>query len=373
MILTLVALSFAGSPLTTSPVEPTGPMDDGSPAPIINGVDATIDDYPMTGAMLMQADLESNWGNGSFRTLLCSSTLIAPDVVLLAAHCLSDEALTMGFGTLSNKDVRWSRQADQGEMAEGMSSRTMPDWPEDAVIAHDWVADPDFDINTLETGIAENNHDIALLFLEDAQTIAFAYLPTADEATQIAPELQVNVVGWGQQVATDSPWEAPPAGTYGYKQMGTSYIGEVGTAEFQVGPNEEDVRKCHGDSGGPTFLDVTTDSPVTMRVIGVTSHSYDNTDCKSKGGVDTRVDAYLGWIEDEMKAACADGRRPACDEVVAMVGTDGLPPIPEPVPVDTGDGDENADGSVGCGCNGAGSPVGALAAFAAVFLARRRR
>jgi hypothetical protein len=372
MILTVVSLALAGSPLSLEDARTPGQTDDARPAPIINGEDAEAPDYPMTGAMLLGADLESNWGNGSFRTLVCSSTLIAPDVVLLAAHCLSDDALTMGFGTLSNHDVRWSRQADQSVMASGMSSRDLPEWPSDAIVANAWVSHPDFDIYELETGIADNNHDIALLFLDEALDVAFAYLPTADEATQIAPDLQVEVVGWGQQVATDGPMDPPPKGTYGFKQMGASYLGEVGVREFQVGLVEDDVRKCHGDSGGPTFLDVTTDSPQAMRVIGVTSHAYDTTDCNETGGVDTRVDAYLEWIEGELTSACADGRRSACDAAVALVGTDGIPPIPAPV-VEDGPGDEETAAG-GCACDGAsGSGLGIVGLAAAIVGLRRRR
>ena len=94
---------------------------------------------------------------------------------------------------------------------------------------------------------------------------------------------------------------------------------------MKIGETAEDVRKCHGDSGGPSFLRVTTDSTEATRVIGVTSHAYDMTDCKQTGGVDTRVDYYLDWIQQEMEDRCADGTRVWCEET----GIPAIPPPPE--------------------------------------------
>jgi secreted trypsin-like serine protease len=115
----------------------------------------------------------------------------------------------------------------------------------------------------------------------------------------------VAIVGWGQ---------TSQGGPAGVKHWGESVVGAVSDYEFQVGPAQDDVRQCHGDSGGPTFLAVETGSSNKERVVGVTSHSWDATDCASVGGVETRVDYYLDWIEDQMSDACADGTRTWCDE-----------------------------------------------------------
>ena len=57
--------------------------------------------------------------------------------------------------------------------------------------------------------------------------------------------------------------------------------------DFQVGGDASTSRKCHGDSGGPTYMKVQTQSAEKWRVVGITSHAYDESDCQ-KGGVDTR-------------------------------------------------------------------------------------
>ena len=124
------------------------------------------------------------------------------------------------------------------------------------------------------------------------------------------------------------------------------------------------MRKCHGDSGGPTFLDVETDSSESMRLIGVTSHAYDDSDCNETGGVDTRADAYLDWIDAEMTARCDDGTRVWCDVTGILP-----PPAAEAIADDGTD-----DGGKKSGC----STVHLVPGLAPVFLSliavfRRRR
>jgi hypothetical protein len=272
--------------------------------PIINGSEATEDNFPETGAMLMTGDIEL-FGSQSLRTFVCSSTLIAPDVVLIAAHCLDDFAFTFGMGEIENKEVYWTRQADLTSWSNPEHNNPLPD---DSIKAIDYVIHENFDLTTLQIGLAEN-FDIALIFLEEAiLDIDHAFLPSPEEDADITTGDEAIVVGWGQQIATGQ-FESPPAGSYAIKQQGTSNIAELSDFEIHVGKLESDVRKCHGDSGGPTFWD----GGNGYRLIGVTSHAYDESDCNETGGVDTRVNYYIDWIEAEMSARCADETRVWCD------------------------------------------------------------
>ncbi len=363
----LVGIAFAAR-LTTTDRDVVPSEADVASDPIINGEDAAREDWPQTGVMLMDATIESDWGDADVRMMVCSSTLIAPDVVLLAAHCLDGDAFTYGYGTLDIHEVRWSREED---LSDYDGSDANIDWPDDSVPAIDWVGHDDFDLFQLQTGVAVN-YDIALIFLETPITdVAFAYLPTVDETDQIVEGAEVTVVGWGQQVAT-SGWDPPPAGSYGIKQMGASTIADIGEAEFQVGATESSVRKCHGDSGGPTFMDIDTASSVATRLIGVTSHAYDESDCDRKGGVDTRVMYYRDWIEEQMVARCEDGTRVWCDESG----------IPTPPIATVDDEDDDKAGNVGddegvslnaCACNASGPGAAWLLAVAGAAALRRRR
>lgn len=306
MLLSLLSIAYADD-LMITPVHSD---------PIINGTDASASDYPMAGGILMDGVISlSGFGDQPLHSFICSSTLIAPDVVLTAAHCIDEFALTFGFGSVENLDIRWSRQSD---LSSWDGSDPNAPWPDDAVAAWDWVAHPNFNMQEFDIGIAQND-DIALLFLDTAVTdIPHGYLPTNSLGDLLTEGDEVSVVGWGQQSAT-SQWESAPPGSFAFKQQGISTITELGPNEFQVGYLESDVRKCHGDSGGPTFLEMDN----ALRVIGVTSHAYDDSDCFETGGVDTRVDAYLDWIDAEMSSRCADGTRVWCDVSGIVEPTDG--------------------------------------------------
>ena len=294
------SLAFALPPQISDEWTPNT-SNDLSDAPIINGMDATTEDYPMTGGTLLHGVIF----DFPIDTFVCSSTLIAPDVVLLAAHCVDMDVISMGF-PMDDTKMWWTRQADLSDW-DGTSQN--PTLPSDAIEVSQWIAHESFDMNSLQMGLARN-YDIALLFLsEPVLDVKPAYLPTIEENDSMAEGDWLTIVGWGQQVATGQQ-EAPPPGTYALKQQGESYIALMAAFEFQVGEVESDVRKCHGDSGGPSFWE----SSDGMRLVGVTSHAFDMTDCNQTGGVDTRVSFYRDWIQSQMAEGCENGTRIWCDE-----------------------------------------------------------
>jgi secreted trypsin-like serine protease len=306
---------------------------------IINGDRASDDDWPMTGAIIVEAQ----------HAVICSSTLIAPDVVLLAAHCV-DPAALQSFGY--SGPMVWTRESNLAAF-DGSGA---PDLPYDAVVITGVAFPAQFSLNAMGEGVALN-HDVGLAFLAQAQLDApLGYLPSDEEAETIATGVGVTVVGWGQTSQT---------GGAGVKYEGDSVIGAVAPFEFQVGPSFDDVRQCHGDSGGPTFLAVDTRSSETNRVIGVTSHAWDATDCASVGGVETRLDYYLDWIDDAMGDACANGTRAWCDDETGILS----PPAANVSTAAIGDDIRVAV----CGVAGARSNAAhAMIALALVLLARRR-
>lgn len=340
------------------------------PFGIINGGAATLDDYPMTGGLLMDADLVISGRTYGVATFICSSTLIAPDVVLLAAHCVDELAITQGQGEITRMEHRWARELDLSTFGG-----FRVEWPESSVGVTKFVKHEDFNIFRMGLGLADN-HDIALLFLDTpVLDTAPALLPGPDEVDLVEVDTEVVVVGWGQQTAT-SGTQAPPRGTYGIKMMGTSHVAEINDVEMQIGKETSDVRKCHGDSGGPTFQfldDAETDDP--MRLIGVTSHAYDYTDCFRTGGVDTRVSAHLEWIDAQMRAACADGTRVWCEEEGILPTTyNDLPDEEEEVSDEGVDGEEEDDkGGLGCSATRPVGGLGLLAGLGLLVVAAGRR
>lgn len=309
----LHVLSFAPGVPTDRLTQPV------SPEPVINGREAGRDELPMAGALLVRAVVELDGESSVVLSVNCSSSLIAPDVVLTAAHCVDPELFEAGG--LEDVEFFWSREPDLFEYAleeEAVEARPV-EIPEDAVSARGWVIHPDFDIEgQYQTGLGKIS-DLALVFLErPVDDVPLAYVPASDD---LRVGVEATVAGWGVSL-TDDALEAltEPFPYVGVKRTGVSPIAEVGPWEFVLGAMPSDPRQCVGDSGGPIFRGSNPDGQPHVFVIGVASRTYDDTLCESKGAVNTRVVAYREWIEQEMISACDDGLRSACES----------PGLPEP-------------------------------------------
>ncbi len=330
----------------------------GQPKPIIHGEDAFVEDFPSAGGLVAEGSI----GALSGKLFMCSSTLIAPDVVLTAAHCVDFEDLVrQQYGvTLDSLDFYWSRETDLSGYGLGAS---LP-LPDDAAKGSqftwhdDWVG-----ATALQIGLSENN-DIGLIFLDEPlEDVPLAILPTPEEALLLQEGDLVDIVGWGQRSQTEVGGQGPA----GEKQFADSWIAELGEFEFKVGEDPEDARKCHGDSGGPTYWELAeTDTLDPRRQIGVTSHSYDYTDCTQTGGVDTRVDPYLDWLDELLRDACLDGTRSWCPR------DDRGDPVPESWGVLQPPTLQSERGGA-CGCQSSPSPIGTLAWALPLLIVLRRR
>jgi len=338
---------------------------------IINGDACSEADNPTAVAIILEGtvDLPDNDPpvvNKRVRTVFCTGTLIAPDVVLAAAHCQYGWFKTGVEGSVTDQTFYVTFRADLGYLASLGLEEPLPSLPEDAVEVTSWVHNSGFHpdmIFSLAPGLG-NLYDIGVFYLAEPVTdVEPAVVIASDEASQVDASEPVTIVGWGSQVADTSGYD-DPSEYRGQKICAQSYINEIAAYEMQVGGSGDSARKCHGDSGGPTYLTVTTEYPRSKRVVGITSHTYDSADCE-KGAVDTRVDAWLTWLDDEMRSACADGSRAWCE----------FPGILPPDYVYESEEEPPGDGG-GCGVGrGNGSPVGLLLllALAIPILPLRRR
>lgn len=332
-------------------------------APIINGEACAANKLPETAALIVEAMGETGNGPVSVRLLMCTATLIAPDVALTAAHCVDEDML--GELGLSNLSFYLTFQADLTAFTQFEGS--LPPLPADAHLARSVVKHEDFDINQLdESDGLSDQFDIGLVFLDQPVTgIKPAIVITPEEAVNLAVGDEVQIAGWGRRTAEES-------NQIGSKHCATANIFEIGDSEMRIGNESSTARKCHGDSGGPTYVNLITDTRRKSRVIGATSRAYDSSDCQ-RGGVDTMPSAHYEWMDAQMSGKCGSGDRAWC-EVAGVV----LPEYYEVVePAEVEPEEKDSDGG-GCGCRVTSSDKGTSAAglllgLAMLGLMRRRR
>jgi hypothetical protein len=282
------SLSFLALVLASCVNPDAGPVDRTSSS-IIGGGPSVSVDYPTAGVLLMRAD----FGGGQvFATPLCTGTLIAADVVMTAGHC------TLDFFGGGATEYFFSFSLDVS--AFGM---TTIDLPPDTYPVRELKAHPSFDYNTEPTPGLGDWHDVGIAFLAvEVPGVTPEIVADSIDGTAMVIGSVLNIAGYGQ---TD-----PQNQAFGVKNHAVSRINEIGGFEMQVGDFNGSPQKCHGDSGGPSYMTFNDGRLPAQRVVGITSRAYDKRDC-AVGGIDMRADAYRSWFDQEMVAACSNGLRPA--------------------------------------------------------------
>ena len=239
--------------------------------------------YPATGALMLAGEPS------------CSGTLIAPDVVLTAGHCVDPLVLSgriPGFSLVEDANNASSSEIVSGETTHKHSEFNI-------------VGDP-------PPGLGQT-YDIGLLILAQPITsVDYEILPGRFEAsTALASGMSVEIVGYGMTDADSID--------FGVKHHGVADLVEVGDYELLIGKTGQQ-QNCKGDSGGPGFIQIAG----KRRLVGVVSRSPDTVITCDHGGIDTRVDSYLDWIHSHAEIPCGSGKSEPCAEpdAGASVGAD---------------------------------------------------
>tara|TARA_R110002073_G_scaffold303128_1_gene471129 strand:- start:85328 stop:86491 length:1164 start_codon:yes stop_codon:yes gene_type:complete len=223
--------------------------------PIIGGTARSAGDFPTTVAI-------SNGG-------LCTGTLIAPDLILTAAHCITPALL----GANSQAQVTSQTQVliDADSVFNDSGSR---------IQAADTIPHPSFSVNSL------GNNDIGLIRLATPVTDR---LPTPiNRFNEDAPAgIIVTQVGYGATQVGGSQ----AGNLFAIDAKATTSCSPFGVSDANLlcFSQTDGQGKCQGDSGGPSFATIGG----IERVVGVTS--FGDQTC-AQFGADTRVDAELDFL-----------------------------------------------------------------------------
>ena len=173
--------------------------------------------HPEVGALV------GHFTEGTFP--YCTGTLIAPNVVLTAAHCnLGSPRVFVSF------DTKFSSKSK--------------------LLAGTFYYDPEYNF-------AQNDpHDIAVVVLDKpVNNLTPARLPRAGELDGLKVNQKFTVVGYGGQEPVNQPG-GPVIAYLDTREFSTASLNSVNPAWLRLSQNPAtgDSGACYGDSGGPNFL-----------------------------------------------------------------------------------------------------------------------
>ncbi len=208
----------------------------------------------------------------------CTGTLIAPDVVVTAGHCVYGDPPSHVL--LDSNDYR----ADQGEIVR---------------VANAYVH------STYASSGGRNGYDIAVLKLEvPAQTRPRALAYGCVQDSYLVDGAPAVITGFGAHDQYGRQYDSKLREAFisindadcsdmGTNSRPTGCISSISPGG-EIGAGGDGVDTCFGDSGGPLYLQ----TEYGDYLVGATSRGYRwvSVPCRD-GGIYVRPDAVIDWIE----------------------------------------------------------------------------